>query len=139
PRPRKETAVVRPSQDEGYFTDWKQREALAQEMIPMIGKLESEKGVEIFLYGRTLNNRSVANIMKSHRRVRQVARNELSEFESHPVLRALCKLDLGPAQIDLGKLTVNYMEQADKPGALDVDTFVSRELAHPIGNKYKPI
>src|SRR5690606_26642071 len=62
-----------------------------------------------------------------------------SEFESHPVLQALCKLDLGPAQIDLGKLTVNYMEQADKPDALDVDAFVSRELSHLIGNKYKPI
>jgi glyceraldehyde 3-phosphate dehydrogenase len=80
--------VVRPNIDEGFFTDWKQREALAQEMVPILGNLEHEKGVQIFLYGTTLNNRSVANIMKSHRRVRQMARNELSEFESHPVLLA---------------------------------------------------
>ena len=84
--------MERPSVDD-YFGDWKAREALAQEMLPIMGKLENEKGVQIFLYGRTLNNRSVANLMKSHRRVREVARNELSEFESHPVLKSLAKLD----------------------------------------------
>src|SRR5690606_25793733 len=45
----KETAVVRPSPDD-YFADWKARETLTQEMIPMIGKLARDKGVEIFLY-----------------------------------------------------------------------------------------
>ena len=101
--------MERPSVDD-YFGDWKAREALAQEMLPIMGKLENERGVQIFLYGRTLNNRSVANIMISHRRVREVARNELSEFESSQVLNSLAKLDLSPAQIDLGKLTVKYME-----------------------------
>ena len=101
--------VERPNIDD-YFGDWKAREALAQEMLPIMGKLENEKGVQIFLYGRTLNNRSVANIMKSHRRVREVARNELSEFESSLVLKSIAKLNLCPCQIDLGKLTVKYME-----------------------------
>src|SRR5690606_13915139 len=78
------------------------------------------------------------SIMKAHRRVRQVGRNELSEFESHPVLRAICKLDLGPCHIDLGKLTVNFMEEA-KAGRNDVDAFVERELGYLVGVKQKPI
>ncbi|MDC0598924.1 glyceraldehyde-3-phosphate dehydrogenase, partial [Gammaproteobacteria bacterium] len=123
---------------EDYFSDWKQREALTQEMIPMIGKLENDKGVQIFLYGRTLNNRSVANMMKSHRRVREVARNELSEFESHAVLRAMSKLNLCPAQIDLGKLTVGYMEKAEA-GEVDIDDYVKTELAHLIDIDHKPL
>jgi glyceraldehyde 3-phosphate dehydrogenase len=131
--------VVRPNLDEGFFADWKQREALVQEMLPILGKLENQKGVQVFLYGRTLNNRSVANIMKSHRRVRQMARNELSEFESHPVLVAMSKLDLCPSQIDLGKLTVGYMNQAEEGIGLDVDAWVARELAHLIGKSHKPI
>ncbi len=85
--------MVRPSLDD-YFGDWKAREALTREMIPMIGMLEYEKGVQIFLYGRTLNKRSTVTIMQYHRRVREVARNELSEFESHPVLSAMSKLNL---------------------------------------------
>ena len=131
--------MVRPNIDEGFFADWKQREALVQEMLPILGRLENERGVEVFLYGRTLNNRSVANIMKSHRRVRQVARNELSEFESHPVLVALSKLNLCPSQIDLGKLTVGYMDQAEGENGVDVETWVRRELAHLIDTEHKPI
>ena len=130
--------MVRPSLDD-YFGDWKQREALTQEMIPMIGRLENEKGVQIFLYGQSLNNRSVASLMKSHRRVRQIARNEMSEFESHPVLAALLALDLGPAQIDLGKLTVGYMDAVAKDPGLKVDTYVSSELKSLIGVHKKPI
>lgn len=131
--------MVRPSVDD-YFGDWKAREALAQQMIPMIGMLEHKKGVQTFLYGRALNNRSTTYIMKSHRRIREVARNELSEFESHPVLEAMCKLDLSPSQIDLGKLTVKYMELCDEQKSKpDIDKFVKEELGHLIGVDYKPI
>lgn len=135
--------VARPNLDD-YFGDWKQREALAQEMIPMIGRLENEKGIRIFLYGQTLNNRSVASIMKSHRRVRQIARNEMSEFETHPVLTALMALDVGPAQIDLGKLTVGFMDvceaAADKgEGKPSVDEHVREELKDLTGVNHMPI
>lgn len=135
--------VARPNLDD-YFGDWKQRESLAQEMIPMIGRLENEKGIRIFLYGQTLNNRSVASIMKSHRRVRQIARNEMSEFETHPLLTALMALDIGPAQIDLGKLTVGYMNadaSATKQGkeAPSIDEYVRQELHALIGVHEKPI
>lgn len=128
----------RPNVDD-YFGDWKAREALAQEMLPIMGRLDTEKGVQIFLYGRTLNNRSVASIMKSHRRVREVARNELSEFESSLVLKSLAKLDLCPSQIDLGKLTVKYMEAVEKNPKIDLDALVAKELAHLVGVDSKPI
>lgn len=124
-----------------YFGDWKQREALVQEMIPIIGRLFSQRNVGIFIYGRPLHNRSVTFIMKTHRFVRQVERNEMSEFESHPVLVALAKLDLRHVKIDLGKLTVNYMEHQAEQGddALDVDSFVARELVELAGDHECPV
>lgn len=132
--------MTRPSLDD-YFGDWKQREALAQEMIPIVGRLYSQRNVGIFVYGRALHNRSVANIMKSHRFVRQVGRNEMSEFESYPVLLAVAKLDLSYCQIDLGKLTVNFMEHQEAAGdkTLSVDDFVKQELSYLIGVHTKPI
>lgn len=132
--------MTRPSLDD-YFGDWKQREALAQEMIPIVGRLYSERNVGIFIYGRALHNRSVANIMKSHRFVRQVGRNEMSEFETHPVLTALAKLDISHAHIDLGKLTVKYMEQQEQLGdkAPSVQDFVAEQLSYLVGVKTKPI
>ncbi len=133
-------ADVRPPVDD-YFADWKQREALVQEMIPVIGRLFSRHNVGMYIYGRPLHNRSVTFIMKSHRFVRQVERNEMSEFETHPVLMAMAKLDLWNAQIDLGKLTVSFMEHQDQEGdaAMDVDSFVAKELAYLDGVKEKPI
>ncbi|MDG1024335.1 MAG: glyceraldehyde-3-phosphate dehydrogenase [Gammaproteobacteria bacterium] len=132
--------MVRPSVDD-YFGDWKQREALVQEMIPVIGRLFSQRNVGMFIYGRPLHNRSVTFIMKAHRFVRQIERNEMSEFESHPVLMALAKLDLWHVQIDLGKLTVRFMEHLQEKGdaALGVDEFVQGELAYLDGVNEKPI
>ncbi|MDD9896464.1 MAG: glyceraldehyde-3-phosphate dehydrogenase [Gammaproteobacteria bacterium] len=132
--------MERPSVDD-YFGDWKQREALVQEMIPVIGRLFSQRNVGIYIYGRPLHNRSVTFIMKSHRFVRQVERNEMSEFETHPVLIAMAKLDLWHAQIDLGKLTVAFMEHQEEKGqdALPVDDFVRKELAYLDGVKENPV
>ena len=132
--------MKRPSVDD-FFGDWKQREALVQEMIPVIGRLFSQRNVGLFIYGRPLHNRSVTFIMKSHRFVRQIERNEMSEFETHPVLMAMAKLDLWHAQIDLGKLTVRFMEHQQKQGskALGVDDFVRSELSYLDGINEKPV
>ena len=42
--------------------------------------------------------------MQAHRAVREVEENELSEYETSMILASLDKLDLGPAQIDIGIL-----------------------------------
>ena len=89
---------------EDYFSDWKEREALAEGMIPQVGKISSEKTVTCYISGKSLVNRSVLEIMKDHRYVRQVEGNELSEFETAPVLSTLSQLDLGSAHIDVGRM-----------------------------------
>lgn len=104
----------------------------------MVGRLYSERNVGVFIYGRALHNKSVTSIMKSHRFVRQVGRNEMSEFESHPVLMALAKLDLWHCQIDLGKLTVKYMELQETGKAPAVDDYVATELSSLVGVKTPP-
>ncbi|WP_317928717.1 glyceraldehyde-3-phosphate dehydrogenase [Halioxenophilus sp. WMMB6] len=126
----------RPKPDD-YFKDWKQREALAESMIPVIGKLYREKNVVVSMYGKPLINRSVIDIMKAHRFVRQVEANELSEFESFPILEAMTKLNLSASRIDLGKLTVKAMNAGvvvpDGEVTADIDQFVAGELANLIG------
>ena len=75
-----------------YFKDWKEREALAEGMIPMVGQLSREHSVKCYIYGKPLVNRSVLEIMKDHRYVLQVESNELSEFETYPVIKAMSEL-----------------------------------------------
>ncbi len=125
----------RPKPDD-FFKDWKEREALAEAMIPVIGKLNRERNVGLYMYGRSLVNRSVIDLMKAHRRVRQVEANELSEFETYPLLQEITKLNVGPAHIDLGKLAVKYMKL---DGAVSVADFVASELAGCIGSTAKPL
>jgi glyceraldehyde 3-phosphate dehydrogenase len=128
--------VALPSLDD-YFPDWKEREALAESMIPIIGKLY-RKNVVIYCYGRALHNQSVTAIMKAHRFVRQVAQNELSEFESFPIMEALSELDLGPSHIDVGKLATAYME-ASYGNGLKASEFVAEQCAEIIGRHVPPI
>ena len=90
------TEQTRPLPDD-FFKDWKQREALAESMIPVIGKLYRERNVSTYMYGNNMVNKSVIDLMKSHRFVRQVEMNELSEFDTAPMLDAIAKLQLGPA------------------------------------------
>lgn len=82
---------VRPS-TENFFIDWKQREALAEGMIPVIGKLYREFNVSCYMYGKSMVNKSVTDLMKSHRFVRQVEKNMLSEFDTAPMLNAISQL-----------------------------------------------
>ena len=121
-----------------YFKDWKEREALAEGMIPLVGQLSREKSVKCYVYGKPLVNRSVFEIMKDHRYVRQVEGNELSEFETFPVLNALLQLDLGPAHIDVGRLALKYYDKGAGEG-LSIDEYVLQELAELVGSQAKPL
>ena len=123
-------------QPEDYFSDWKQREALAEAMIPLVGKLYRERNVVCYVYGKSLVNQSVIQIMKSHRFVRQVEHNELSEFDSHPVIEALAGLDLGQSHIDVGRIAAAY-EASDK--SLDLAAFVATQVEGAIKSKDAPV
>ena len=120
-----------------YFPDWKEREALAEAMIPLIGSLY-RKNVVTYCYGRALYNQSVTQIMKTHRYVRQVAQNELLEFESHPILEEMAKLNLGPSHIDVGKLATKYMEEAESQ-QVDIASFVKKECQDVIDSDALPL
>ena len=116
-----------------YFQDWKQREALAEGMIPLVGRLSREKNVKCYMYGRPLVNRSVYEIMKAHRYVRQVEGNELSEKETFPVFSRLSQMDLGPAHIDVGRLAVGFAVEEENKSDLSLEQYLNRELVSLLG------
>ena len=121
-----------------YFPDWKEREALAEAMIPIIGTLY-RRNVVTYCYGQPLHNQSVLEIMQTHRFVRQVAHNELSEFESFPILEVMAKLDLGPSHVDVGKLASDYMNRNGDEPDLSVLDFTEQACKEVIGRHVKPL
>nr|WP_203644499.1 glyceraldehyde-3-phosphate dehydrogenase [Streptomyces sp. SID14478] len=114
------------------FTNWKHREETAESMIPIIGKLHRERDVNVLLHSRSLVNKSVVSILKTHRFARQIAGAELSVTETMPFLQALAALDLGPSQIDIGMLAATY--RTDERG-LGVEEFTAEAVAGALGSE----
>ena len=121
-----------------YFSDWKEREALAEAMIPQVGAMARERNVKCYIYGHSLVNQSVLDIMKTHRYVRQVEHNELSEFETAPVLDAMRDMPLGPSHIDVGRLAVEFYDKGQGEG-LSLEEYVSRQLGFLVNSTQRPV
>ncbi|PQM45887.1 Glyceraldehyde-3-phosphate dehydrogenase-like protein [Mycobacterium talmoniae] len=115
---------------------WNAQEALAEAMIPIIGALHRTKGVTVLLHSRSLVNKSVISILKTHRFARQLSGDELTVDETFPFLQALADLDLGPSKIDLGLLVMAY--RADDRD-LPIPVFTAEQLDEVTGkNKIEP-
>ncbi|MFK0572710.1 glyceraldehyde-3-phosphate dehydrogenase [Endozoicomonas sp.] len=116
-----------------HFQDWKEREALAESMIPLIGQLYRNHNVVTSVYGRPVINRSVINILKAHKFVRQIENNGLSVRETYPVLNVLTGLDLGSSRIDIGKLAVGYRSERE---GMTLEEYVTQKVAS-VANGHK--
>lgn len=123
----KETIIALNSE---HYARWKNREEIAERMISLIGQLYREKDVIISVYGRTLVNRSVIQILKNHRRARMIS-VELSVVDTMPILEAISKLDnIGCCDIDIGKLAYEYKQKGG-----DLDAFLKAALAPAANTK----
>ncbi|TNM36194.1 glyceraldehyde-3-phosphate dehydrogenase [Nocardioides albidus] len=116
---------------EEKFDRWKHHEELAEAMIPIIGKLHREKDVTILLHSRSLVNKSVIDILKTHRYARQIDGVELSVADTFPFLEAIAALDLGAAKVDLALLIRAHRAAG---GSQPVAEFTAEALADATGD-----
>ncbi|HEX6590967.1 MAG TPA: glyceraldehyde-3-phosphate dehydrogenase, partial [Moraxellaceae bacterium] len=117
------------SLQEDHFGRWKNREAIAENMIPIIGKLYREKNVIVAVFGRSLVNRSVIQILKHHRRVRMIA-GDLSVVDTWPLLQALTELNVSNVLVDLGKLAIEAKEKG-----VDAVELLKKTVAPAVGQQ----
>lgn len=122
----KETIIALHAEHQGR---WKNREEIAEHMIALIGQLYREKNIVTSVFGRSLVNPSVLQILKAHRRTR-VMDVELSVVHTFPILEALAKVEqIGSAEVDLGKLAVEFKQQGG-----DINAFVADAVKSLAGN-----
>ncbi|GAA1810507.1 glyceraldehyde-3-phosphate dehydrogenase [Nesterenkonia flava] len=114
-----------------HLNSWIEREAQAEAMIPLIGRLYRENNVVTGIYGRRLVNQSAIDILKAHRFARQVDEHELPISETLPIVQTLTQLDLGAASIDLARLNNRYKAS----NAESLEAFLRAELADVVGKK----
>ena len=122
----KDTIIALHAEHQGR---WKNREEIAEHMIALIGQLYREKNIVTSVFGRSLVNPSVIQILKAHRRTR-VMDVELSVVHTFPILEALAKVEqIGSAEVDLGKLAVEFKQQGG-----DINAFVADAVKSLAGN-----
>lgn len=84
--------------------DWSRREAAAEALIPLVGRLFREHGVITAIYGRSLVNKSTRKILKLHRFARHIDSQVLPIAQTLAIVEALDRLPLSPATIDVAEL-----------------------------------
>ena len=112
--------------------DWMEREAIAESLIPVIGTLYRRNNVVTSVYGRPVVNRSVIDILKAHRFVRHMEKQELSVHDTFPIFSALTEMDIARAHVDVGKLAVKFRNEGNGRALKD---FLAAELADVIGKE----
>lgn len=104
--------------------DWSSKEAIAEGLIPVIGRLYRDHGVVLSVHGRSLLNISPIDIVRIHRFARHVEGSELPITDTAQILDAVTALNPGPASIDVARLHGAFRES----GAENLGEWVSREL-----------
>jgi glyceraldehyde 3-phosphate dehydrogenase len=112
--------------------DWAGRQALAEAMIPIIGRLYRQNNVVTSIYGRRLINENAIHIIKAHRFARRVDEAGLDVADTLPLLQAIAAADPGAASIDLARLNRKFQLEG---GERDLAAFVRDELGEVAGRK----
>ena len=107
------------SKQETHLKEWRGQEEAAERMLPLVGQLYRDRNIVCTVYGRSLVHSTTIDILKAHRFARLILDEELSVHKTLPILEALCRLDLAPARIDIGKLAVGFTTQTTLDNAYD--------------------
>ena len=107
-----------------HFERWREDEATAEAMIPLMGRLYRDNDVILYIFGKKLTRTSI-EIMKAHRYARNFIDRELSVQETMPVLVALTTMQLDSAKIDIEKLAAGFQD-ADTD---DLEAYLHDELS----------
>jgi glyceraldehyde 3-phosphate dehydrogenase len=105
--------------------DWSDKIAVAEELVPFIGRLYRENGIVLSVHGRSLLNLSPIDIVRIHRFARHVDGEELSIDFTADLVRAVAEMNPGAASIDVARLSSQFLTA----GTTSIDVFVASELA----------
>ena len=104
---------------------WSEREALAEQLVPLVGQLHRNNKVVTTVFGRSLVHKSVTDIIKVHRFARRIMGEEMPLDKTVEIVTALGALNLGVCNVDVAKLYQGFTES----GSTDLDGYLREALA----------
>jgi len=78
------------------------------EFINIVSDLWYDKSIELVLFRNQLIDKNVSEILHLHEYAGAFVQKPISVFDSVEIAKAIYKLDLPPAKLDIGKLTYEY-------------------------------
>ena len=114
-----------------YLLNWNNRQAIAEQMIPLLGGLYRGRSVIVRVFSQKIVNKSTIAIIKAHLHGRLIVGQELDMNISYQMLQLINDMELRPCRLDLGKLCHDYLTNAsDKP----MQEFLDNRLSQLLGN-----
>lgn len=124
------------TQFESHLSDWREQEKTALELLRVVGALRFDKSVELILFRRNIYDSRASEVLNDHLFAMNYVKQPITVQMSLEIARAIEKLDLAPARIDIGKLAAEWLAEGKEQGkALDV--FVGERLQAFIGDEAK--
>lgn len=107
-----------------HLEEWKNKQELAERMIPLIGQLYRNHDVVMSVHGRSLVGRSAIDIIRAHSFARKIDEVELPLSETCAVVEALSAIQPGPVSVDLALLANGFRAS----GSDDLESYLREAL-----------
>lgn len=102
--------------------DWQRREALAEAIVPLTGRLYREQAVVPEVLGTSLVGKPPTAILRIHDEASGKAGQPVRLASTHALLEAMVERELGRARVDVGKLVLRGTEaRPDAPVAWAIE------------------
>jgi glyceraldehyde 3-phosphate dehydrogenase len=110
---------------------WREQEKTTLELMQVVGELRFDKSIELVLFRRNIYDARPSEVINNHLFAKNYATQPISVYISLQIARAIAKLDIMPARIDIGKLAIQWVER--KTDYFNINAFVAEHLAHFVG------
>jgi len=111
---------------ENQLNDWVNKERLGISLLNSVGRLMSDKGIELVLFRKQLLEIGVSELMNYISYARNVVERKNNVETANLLASEMLNMDLAPSKIDIGLLTAEYIES----GANDASKFLHDKLSH---------
>ena len=115
--------------------DFSKLTEIAEEMIPILGKLYRKNNVVAELFGKQLVNKSVIDIMKAHKFARKHLEQNVTVEDSLSILNEVSNLNIGPCKIDLGRFQIKFKTNS----SIELKEYLKEELKDVLGENKKDL
>lgn len=100
----------------------------AAEFIFLTSKLWTENTVELVLFRHLLLDKNASAVLNLHKEARKFTEEEMTIFHTLKVVKIIDEMNMTPARIDVGKLTLEVIN--DKVSDADLKAYIENKLSN---------